>query len=979
MSDLIVVQELGSTVVIQEVGSVSVVEVVTAGPQGAQGLKGDVGDVTPAATAAKVAAESAAVAALASQTAAAGSATSAAGSSSTATTKASEASVSAASASTSAGTATTKASEASASATTASGAAATAVTKATEASVSASTATTKASEASGSAATASTKAGEAAASATSAGTSAITATTQAGIASTKATEASTSATAAAGSATSASGSASTATGAASTATTQAAGASTSASDAQTSATNAAASATSAGASKDAAGISATTASTKASEAAASASTASLAATTATTQAATATTKAAEAVTSANSAAGSATSALDSAATATAQATNAAASATAAQTSATNAAASAATALTAAGTATTQAGIATTKASEAAASASTASAGATTATTKASEASDSASTALAAKVAAETVRDQTLAAFDSFDDRYLGPKATDPIVDNDGNALLSGSLYYNTAPLGSGGGMKVYDGTNSVWLAAYASLSGALIASNNLSDLASAAAARINLGLENVENKSSATIRGELTSGNVTTALGFTPYKLNDNAAFGTLTATGQTSLGGSTGNESLRVLSPVAVGAFLQVQTASGSGVVVRGSSDTNANVSIGFISRGNSGHTFATGGTSTLQQFAVSHTASAVNYIQVTGAATGTKVSILATGSDATVGLAYNTKGLGYHEFQIGNRRSFQVGYTTAADVNYLQVNATATGSSPILSSQGNDANLDLLLTSKGTGLIRANGHEVLTTVSTYAGTITSGQVTAGLGFTPYNATNPSGYITSAALSDYLTSATAASTYQTQAGMSSYLTTASASSTYQAISGMSSYLTTLSASSTYLPLSGGTLTGNLTMSGTNLRLVSDFTSATRTMVQTSTANGNTFLGLLPNGTAVNSQFQVFGASDITNAPFGTLTINSGAVQLTSAAAGTGTVLPMRFMIGTTETMRVSTGFNVLIGTSTDNGADKLQVNGTIKSLSGGYVFPDGTTQTTASAGGLSTGKAIAMAIVFGG
>jgi hypothetical protein len=36
------------------------------------------------------------------------------------------------------------------------------------------------------------------------------------------------------------------------------------------------------------------------------------------------------------------------------------------------------------------------------------------------------------------------------------------------------------------------------------------------------------------------------------------------------------------------------------------------------------------------------------------------------------------------------------------------------------------------------------------------------YAGTITSSQVTTALGFTPYNATNPAGYITSSALSTY-------------------------------------------------------------------------------------------------------------------------------------------------------------------------------------------------------------------------
>jgi hypothetical protein len=34
-------------------------------------------------------------------------------------------------------------------------------------------------------------------------------------------------------------------------------------------------------------------------------------------------------------------------------------------------------------------------------------------------------------------------YDNFDDRYLGPKATAPTLDNDGNALLTGALYWNT--------------------------------------------------------------------------------------------------------------------------------------------------------------------------------------------------------------------------------------------------------------------------------------------------------------------------------------------------------------------------------------------------------------------------------------------------------------------------------------------------------------------------------------------------------
>ena len=48
-------------------------------------------------------------------------------------------------------------------------------------------------------------------------------------------------------------------------------------------------------------------------------------------------------------------------------------------------------------------------------------------------------------------------YDNFDDRYLGQKTSDPSVDNDGDALLTGALYFNTTD----NKMKVY--TGSTWV------------------------------------------------------------------------------------------------------------------------------------------------------------------------------------------------------------------------------------------------------------------------------------------------------------------------------------------------------------------------------------------------------------------------------------------------------------------------------------------------------------------------------------
>ena len=169
-------------------------------------------------------------------------------------------------------------------------------------------------------------------------------------------------------------------------------------------------------------------------------------------------------------------------------TAAGSSATAAATSETNAGASETAASGSATASATSATNSATSASQAAASASAASTSETNAATSETNAATSATESETAKTAAEAAKDAALAALDSFDDRYLGAKASDPTLDNDGNALVAGALYYNT----TSDVMKVYEG--SVWVAAYASLSGTLLKTNNLSDLTSVTSARTNLGL-----------------------------------------------------------------------------------------------------------------------------------------------------------------------------------------------------------------------------------------------------------------------------------------------------------------------------------------------------------------------------------------------------------------------------------------------------------------------------------------------------
>lgn len=586
----------------------------------------------------------------------------------------------------------------------------------------------------------------------------------------KAAEASASATAAATSATSAANSASnitsavnTAVAAASTATQEAELAVVSATTATNKASAASSSATSAENSATSAASSATTATTKASEASTSATNAASSATSSASSAATATTKATEAANSAStattassSASTSASNAATSASTASTKANEASASASAASTSATNAASSSASASASALSATGSATTATTKASEAstsatnaASSASTAttkateaSTSATTATTKASEASTSATAAASAKTAAEAARDSALSAFANFNDQYLGVKASDPTTDNTGGPLAAGNLYYNSSPLNAGGGMKVYDGT--VWLVAYASLSGALLSANNLSDLANVTSARTNIGLGNVENKSSSTIRSEITSSNVTTALGFTPYADTNPSGFITASALSGYLTSASASSTYLSLAGGTLTGDLM----LSGTGRRITGDFTNGTN---------NNRLMVQTSTTNGLTSFGLlPNGTSAQSSFEVYGASDTTNTAfgrLLINSTQVSIRSAINGTGT-YLPFTVwtGGSERFRVNETTG---NFLLGTTTDDGTHKLQVSG------DISATSfvgAGTGL---TGTAASLSIGGSAGSVAWGNV-SGRPTAVSSFTNDSGYITSAALAGY-------------------------------------------------------------------------------------------------------------------------------------------------------------------------------------------------------------------------
>ena len=150
-------------------------------------------------------------------------------------------------------------------------------------------------------------------------------------------------------------------------------------------------------------------------------------------------------------------------------------------------------------------------------------------------------------------------------------------------------------------------------------------------------------------------------------------------------------------------------------------------SNGAQTNVALQIATFGTGAIQLSTGGSlsagglfNQVDQFRAVHTASAVNFIQATGAITGSAnnagPSLTATGSDTDVNFRYLTKGVGAHAFITGSTPyvQFKVFHTAGTVVNFLGAQGATTGNAPFISANGTDNNIDLYLIPKGTGLVK-------------------------------------------------------------------------------------------------------------------------------------------------------------------------------------------------------------------------------------------------------------------------
>jgi hypothetical protein len=355
----------------------------------------------------------------------------------------------------------------------------------------------------------------------------------------------------------------------------------------------------------------------------------------------------------------------------------------------------------------------------------------------------------------------------------------------------------------------------------------------------------------------------------------------------------------TAGGEALKAVDngTIAGSAYWVVKGSSG-GFPTFGVDGTNPNIFTTIYSKGTVGTIRFATNTST-QQMQIAHTASAVNFVQVTGAATGSTAKVTAQGSDSNVPLYLTGKGAS--DVNIG--RYLTIGADTA---NNAQIIGSTTTLAPRFTVTGSDTNISMAFQPKGTGAINLAAGSSGVNISN-GGTVTAITITVN-GITGYTS--------------HPTPAISAPT--TAGGVQATATTNlfynSAIATTSIVNGGTGY-----AVGNVLTVVGGTFVAAATftvatVSGGVITGITSTTGGTYSVIPTGTLSvtggSGTGFTLTINGWAIRSL-------NITNAGSGyieqpTVTFSGGGGSGAAAYATVGSATIIRSMAGTPATASMS-------------------------------------------------------------
>lgn len=537
-----------------------------------------------------------------------------------------------------------------------------------------------------------------------------------------------------------------------------------------------------------------------------------------------------------------------------------------------------------------------------------------ATTKASEASASALAALSSQNAAATSANTAASLLDQFDDRYLGAKTSDPTLDNDGNALLVGALYFNS----SSKQLKVWNG--SVWSDTALQLNNTLTSTSTTQALTAAQGKVLQDSKEPAFTKN-------------------TGFNKNLGTSAGTVL---EGSHYGSTG-------------AVHGVATTSVAGFMSASDKVKLDGVAIGAEVNQNSFSNIAVSGQTTVAADAKSDTLTLI---------AGTNVTITTDAVTDSVTISANDTSVAFSE--VTGKPTSLSGYGITdgqpLDATLTALAGVATAADKLVYATGSDVFSTTTLTSFGRSLI--DDPDATTALATlgalpsanpsYTGTLTGGTGVVNLGSGQFvkDASGNIGIGTSSpsgAANDKVVNikSNVGSSVVTE-GFDSFTTLASGyNSEFNSVLGYKHGLRFIKSNDkafdTYTEHMCIDSAGNVGIGVTPWSYASNRRSID--------IKGTAGSGLSINTDGLDAQIWVNAYYDGTmrhkgDGPASSSEQYNGAFVWRTAPAGTaGNTITWN------QVMTLNANGNLLIGTTTDNGVDKLQVNGSISEVVAGFVF----------------------------